>query len=369
MPLYTDSDSSMDYLRYPTFGPLPSCLRSKKDTIRCKNGGIIRFLLRQSDMKPICADCGTEIMPAKPAAMFRLSRPEKPLFQIVNPDHSRVDYILHPDGTVRTLNRHNCKVETAFSGDHIVSIASGNDHVVALRSDGTVAALGDNNLPQCQVQDWTDIVAIAATHNGTFGLRSDGTVVTTHSGEWAEQFKSWSEITAIAASKYKVIGVRSNGTIISSGWEDDAECRADEWTDIKQIAVSFGYTAGLTKNGTVRAVGFNGNGQCDVGSWRGITAIYSDGILTCGLREDGSILATCGATKGTFSVLDRILYNELAWIKRSIESWKNVEQLALAHNFIAALHRDGSFSFLVMHFGSPTIRRPMLQRALKKALA
>lgn len=366
-------DSSMDYLKYPTFGPLPTDVRSHDNAIRCKGCGSTNFHLRPGDMKPVCAQCGREIMPEKTAQVLHLSRPEKPLFQIASSMRFSTYYILRPDGTVRTVNSEDARVGTAFEGDRIISIAGGDHHLAALRSDGTVAVLGDSNLPQCQVQHWTDLVAIAATNYQTIGLRSDGTVVTAGEGWWKiDPEKSWSGITAIAASTTHAVGLRSDGTVVTAGSNDGGECAVGHWSDMKQIAVSFEQTVGLCQNGTVRAVGNNEFGQCEVGSWNGITSVYAIPGATIGLRADGSVLSTGKAIPHPKTAEDR-RFNELFLKRKQImESWRKVEQIASDGDLTAALHSDGTISYILPEHMSKfksLLRRPIYDRAFKKVFA
>lgn len=61
----------------------------------------------------------------------------------------------------------------------IVSIAAGNDHVVALRSNGTVVAFCNKvGHPEvCDTDTWHNVISIAAAGNMTFGLTESGQIL------------------------------------------------------------------------------------------------------------------------------------------------------------------------------------------------
>ncbi len=61
--------------------------------------------------------------------------------------------------------------------NHVISIAGGSKHAIALKSDGHVVAWGNNSSHQCNVPpDLSDVKMIAAGGTGNVALRADGTV-------------------------------------------------------------------------------------------------------------------------------------------------------------------------------------------------
>ncbi len=63
---------------------------------------------------------------------------------------------------------------------NIKSIASGLNHIVALKQDGAVVSTGLYIHGQANVGNWDHIIAVAAGFNATAGLQSDGKIVVTN---------------------------------------------------------------------------------------------------------------------------------------------------------------------------------------------
>ena len=327
---------SPDYLRYPTFAPLP------RSVARCSGcgGSAFEFLLPQ--WKPVCKRCGKELeLPAAPQKP--LTAPPKPSIQILGED----DYtlVIRSDGTTGAFgheysNRNSswghpwsevpCRFDvqrwsdvTAIAagkrhiiglrkgggvlvdGDNsdgqcslrdwsgITAIAAGSSHTVGLRKDGTVRAVGDNSFGRCDIRDWSGIIAIAAGSSHTVGLRKDGTVRAVGDNSFSQcNVRGWSGITAIAAGHASTVGLRKDGTVITAGYNKDGQCNVQNWSDVSVIAAGSWHTVGLQKGGTVLAAGDNSCGQCNVQGWFGVAAVWAGAYFTAAMTVDGTLLCT-----------------------------------------------------------------------------
>lgn len=186
------------------------------------------------------------------------------------------------------------------SWSNIISVATGVQHTVGLKTDGTVVAVGSNEYGQCNVSDWTDIVAICAhdhysmgTSLTTIGLKSNGTVLAVGNNEYGQcNTSDWTDVVSVYANRNAVIGLRSDGTVVATGDNKYGQCDVSDWTDIVAIYTAKDTTVGLKEDGTVVATGDNKNGQCNVSGWTGIVRIYTNGYITIGFKRDGTIVST-----------------------------------------------------------------------------
>ena len=97
----------------------------------------------------------------------------------------------------------------------VVTLDSGDEHVIGLKEDGTVIAAGYNDMGQCNVSKWTDIVCISAGRYSSMGLKADGTVVSTADKMSGGDVSKWTDIVAIAAGSQHSVGLRSDGTVVA----------------------------------------------------------------------------------------------------------------------------------------------------------
>lgn len=351
-------DPSLDYLRYPTFAPLP------RQVARCGScgGSAFEFLLPQ--WKPVCRRCGMELK--LPHIVTAPCIPTKhPGIQFCQGFCHMV--FLRPDGTVRAVGANfdgRCDVQD-WTG--IQAIAAGQHYTVGLCTDGTVKAVGRNDSDVCNVQSWSGIRAIAAGHYHTVGLCSDGTVKSVGENLCGScNVQSWSNVTHIWATEDFTAARTADGTFLSTnptvqrllrevpsgrteiefctgfchtailrpdgtvrtvGSSTDGQCNVLDWTGIRAIAAGHFHTVGLCSDGTVKAVGRNSSGQCNVQDWSNVCAIAAGHYHTVGLCTDGTVKAVGANHVGSCDV----------------QSWSNVTHIWAGADFIAAITADGTF--------------------------
>lgn len=337
-------DASLDYLRYPTFAPLP------RPVARCKGcgGSAFEFLLPQ--WKPVCKRCGRELELAG-----KIVRTEPPGNQPA-PSPGRIQ------------------------------ICASSVHTVLLRPDGTVrAAMVPGNSKydhgQCNVQDWTDIIAVACDFAYTIGLRKDGTVLVCGT-KWAVEsgVHRWSGITAIAAGDLHILGLRKDGTVNAIGQDLYGRLEVKSWSNIISVAAGSGFSVGLRADGSVLAVGNNSQKQCNTRTWSGIKAIAAGSNCTIGLRKDGTVCAV-GAFRDTHNFQNWSGIIEIAgetWHTVGLQNngkvlsvgsnpfgqcntgnWSNVIHIWAAEHFTAAQTADGTI----------LCTNPEIQKWLREAMA
>ncbi|MGD0580358.1 MAG: hypothetical protein ABSC08_15685, partial [Bryobacteraceae bacterium] len=142
---------------------------------------------------------------------------------------------------------------------HVVAIAAGGAHSLALKGDGTVVAWGQNYYGETNVPaGLKNVVAIAAGAYHSMALKSDGTVV-----DWPGNSvpAGLTNVVATAEGWSHNLALKSNGTVVA--WGDD----------------SYGQTkvpAGLTNVVAVAA-----------GDWNSL-ALKSDGTVVSWGRDDAA---------------------------------------------------------------------------------
>lgn len=212
--------------------------------------------------------------------------------------------------------------------DHVISIAAGSDHTVALRDDGTVWLWGLNDRGQLgngtggqqagedeeadfsalpvQAQGLVNITAIAAGTGHTIALREDGTVWvwganwrgqigdgTLENDDYRTiptQIGNLSDVTAIAGGHAHSVVMKKDGSVwawglnvdgqlgVGSGWNEDGHrltpVQTNHINNVISIAAGDTHTIVMRDDGTVWAWGNNRAGQvgdgtvCEFGDYR-----------------------------------------------------------------------------------------------------
>lgn len=200
--------------------------------------------------------------------------------------------------------------------DNVKAIASGGFHTVALKSDGTVWTWGDNQFGQLghtstddltnfkpkQVDGLNNIKAVASGKNHVIAVKEDGTVWTwgfNDSGQLGyctatdDCFKSsyaptqvklsngnpLTGIKAAAGGGYHTVALKEDGTVWTWGYNEDGELGNGTLVDrnipsqlygidkIVFVAAGMYHTAVLRYDGTLRTWGYNGYGQLGDGTY------------------------------------------------------------------------------------------------------
>jgi alpha-tubulin suppressor-like RCC1 family protein len=231
----------------------------------------------------------------------------------------------------------------------VVSIASGDDHSLAVKSDGTIWAFGLNNSGQLgdatnaqrvtpvQVSGFTGGVAVGAGTAHSFALKSDGSqwawgsnsngqlgigtlanslipVASSACASGTFQGAGKSSVASrLSATQNYSLAVKGDGTVVGSG-ENTYGQLGDGTTTNRSSAVAaaglsgiVGISAGwyhalaVKNDGTVRAWGFGGNGQLGDGTviskptpiqvpgLSGIVAVAAGDRHSLALKSDGTV--------------------------------------------------------------------------------
>lgn len=174
--------------------------------------------------------------------------------------------------------------------NNIISLSTGKNHTVGIRSDGTAVTAGDTSNGKCGTEVWKDMIQTAAGEEHTLGLKADGTVSGIGSNEYGQlNVQNWTEIEAIAAGKNHSAGL-SKGRVIAVGDDSLGQCQTGEWEPIAVIDVFEDITAGLTEDGRVKLTGDVTDSMKDALKWEYVMDISLGSGYIAGLKMDGTLL-------------------------------------------------------------------------------
>ncbi|MCL4787718.1 MAG: immunoglobulin domain-containing protein [Verrucomicrobia bacterium] len=188
----------------------------------------------------------------------------------------------------------------------VVALASGQNHIVALRSDGTVAAWGDNRFGQTNVPaGLSDVVSIAAgPGNHTLALKSDGAVVAWGLNTFGQTNvpPGVQNIVAIAAGESHSLALRADGAVLAWGRNHMGQTNVPAGlTSVVALAGLSTSSAALRANGTVVFWGTNTVVFPPSGSQVPLTNIVSiagGSSHLIGLRANGTVVSSGGGRFG-----------------------------------------------------------------------
>jgi len=192
-----------------------------------------------------------------------------------------------------------CAVPPALT--NAVAIAAGGYHSLAINADGKVMAWGANESLQSTVPGkLTYAVAIAAGTWHSLALRNDGTVVAWGDNVFGQtNLPSLSEVVAIAASGNHSLALKADGTLVAWGENTDADGNVAGQSIVPRglsnvVAIGAGdyHSLALKADGTVVAWGDNSQGQCEVpAGLTNVVAVTGGSAHSLALRSDGVVIA------------------------------------------------------------------------------
>lgn len=148
---------------------------------------------------------------------------------------------------------------------NIKKIASGEDHIVALKNDGTVVAWGYNEAGQCNVPDGLkNVKDICAGGDHTMALTEDGKVIA-----WGSNIKSECDVPK-DLPRVSIIeaGFINSGIVTKEGdviiWGDNIDNQCDvpsKIKNVKDISIGGGYIVVLLEDNSIDMWGWIGYEQ------------------------------------------------------------------------------------------------------------
>jgi alpha-tubulin suppressor-like RCC1 family protein len=188
---------------------------------------------------------------------------------------------------------------------HVLSVAAGSGHIVALKDNGSVIAWGLNNRGQATVPaGLSGVTAVAAGWFHSLALKKDGTVVawgdpSPNCGCSVTPPAGLTGVVAIRSFGYANLALKSDGTVV--GWGDTLPGTNNVPSGLPAVqAIGMGYSSAFAvTNGTV--VGWGCQSSTDAGQCKppiGLTNVLSvtgGNFHTLALVGDGTVVAWgCG---------------------------------------------------------------------------
>ena len=203
-------------------------------------------------------------------------------------------------GTVINLMGEYQYATTPAGLDHVVAVAVGQYHTLALKDNGTVVGWGEPYTSAWQVPtDLNNVTALAASLDYSLALKNDGSVVQWGylggSGPSIEPPATLHEVKSFAAGYYHAVAVNGDGTV--EVWGQNTYTQLNKPAGLSGVvavaANAYGHhTVAVKGDGTVVAWGDNTYGQCSVpGTLAGVVAVAAGQTYSLALKGDGTIVA------------------------------------------------------------------------------
>lgn len=214
---------------------------------------------------------------------------------------------LRRDGSVvawGTLSYGATNVPAGLS--NVVAVAAGGYHNLALSEDGTVRAWGRNTSGQTNVPPGlSDVVAVAAGGAHSLALKSDGTVIAWGSSAGQTDVPAGlSNVVAIAGGGSHSLALKCDGGVVAWGSNTSGQTNVPvDLSDVVAIAAGDAHSLALKRDGTVVAWGLNNYQQAKVPSGLGnVVAIGAGANHSLAVRADGTVAAWGNSSYGQATV-------------------------------------------------------------------
>ena len=180
--------------------------------------------------------------------------------------------MLKDDGTLISRGLMEKYADEISSWDHIVDVAVGDGHILAIDNRGRTFCSGDNTYGQCDLVDFNNIDRVYAAPKGSIGINKDGKLV--YAGEifGISRIKSFDNIIDINFSEDNTVVLRDDNTI-SYYAKSKSFSGVDGWRGIVDVACGNDFIAALNEDGKVLIAIDNYIIEKEVSSWENIKTI------------------------------------------------------------------------------------------------
>lgn len=182
---------------------------------------------------------------------------------------------------------------------HVVSVAAGYDHIMALNDEGKVICWGNNRLGQTQVPAEAarakNIVQIEAGYQMSYALTESGSVIT-----WGNENlndvnvtrkKGNGKIAKIAVANTTLIALKKDGTVVHMGnQKSDVSRVPEDLSNIVDIAATSNAVAAVGEDGSITIWGKTTKDEKNVPEFDGkVASIYGGRFHFTLMTENGNV--------------------------------------------------------------------------------
>ena len=231
-------------------------------------------------------------------------------------------------------------------------IASGQNHLCALRHDGRVHCWGENDDGQLNVPEGARFGYITAGWRFSCGIRTDGRITCWGSNTHQQTDAPDGKFTAVDAGWDHACALGSNGTTCW-GWDANGRTTPPPGVALTAIGAGAEHSCGLTLRGDLRCWGKNDDGRGD--SLSGPFVALAVGIAhTCVLRRDGTAFCQGQNAAGQSDPPDTVFAYITAGSAHTcgilltgvVECWGGITDEASKVSNLQLADPDGNFSLI-----------------------
>ena len=176
------------------------------------------------------------------------------------------------EGWIAPLNEPSVGMPSAVSTGHVIAVAAGGFHSVALLSNSTVWVWGYNGSAEVSSMPngLSNVVSIAAGESFSMALKNDGSMVcwgANYTGQTntPSDLATGTVVQAIAAGANHAMALLRNGTVRCWGSDDGGQTNVpSDVTNAIAIAAGSHHSMAILADGRLVCWGSNNVGQCDV---------------------------------------------------------------------------------------------------------
>lgn len=204
-------------------------------------------------------------------------------------------------------------------------IGCGDEFSVALHTSGKPVYVGTNRWGQEEARTWSDVMSIFSGQDHIVALMEDGTLRIAGRSPVDRRFVSMlSCARAVSTSSTNIAVLLGNGHTVVGGNNRHGQCRTANWPTVTDVVCGKNFTVGLAPTGQVYMVGGHRLMRYAVRAWQNVAGIFTDyrGSDVYGITAEGKLIST-------------------ARLPRKAEKWRNLVCVAAYRDTIWGVTANG----------------------------